>query len=101
MYRARKANERADALSRKHEDIKEQDRIMAEYRTQTLLPSTKIDPKILLELQLAVVTAPTEPMTETASYDAVQIIDKVLSKNRSSTKLKELRTKAQNENEQT
>jgi hypothetical protein len=33
MYRARKANERADALSKKHEDVKEQGKVIEEYRT--------------------------------------------------------------------
>jgi hypothetical protein len=33
MYYARKANERADALSKKHEDVKEQGRVIEEYRT--------------------------------------------------------------------
>jgi hypothetical protein len=33
MYRARKANKRADALSKKHEDVKEQGKVMEEYRT--------------------------------------------------------------------
>jgi hypothetical protein len=68
MYRARKSNERVDTLSRKHEDIKEQDRIMAEYRTQTLLPSVKIDPKILSKLQIAEITTPEQTATE---YDAI------------------------------
>jgi hypothetical protein len=53
MYRAGKANERADALSRKHEDVKEQGRVMEEYRTQVLLPCAKIDPAIVQDLQLA------------------------------------------------
>ena len=47
MYRARKANERADALSKKHEDVKEQGRVIEEYRTQVLLPRAKIDPAIV------------------------------------------------------
>jgi hypothetical protein len=43
MYRARRSNERADALSRKHEDVKEQGKVIKEYRTQVLLLRTKID----------------------------------------------------------
>jgi hypothetical protein len=43
MYRARKSNKRADALSKKHKDVKEQGRVIEEYRTQVLLPRTKID----------------------------------------------------------
>jgi hypothetical protein len=43
MYKARKSNKRADALSKKHKDIKEQGKVIKEYRTQVLLPKTKID----------------------------------------------------------
>jgi hypothetical protein len=43
MYYIGKANKRADALSRKHEDVKEQGKAIEEYRTQVLLPRTKID----------------------------------------------------------
>ena len=41
---------------------------MAKYRTQTLLPASKIDPRIILELQLAAITAPKQTPTE---YDIV------------------------------
>jgi hypothetical protein len=53
MYRARKSNKQADALSRKHEDVKEQGRVIEEYRTQVLLPRTKIDLAVVQDLQLA------------------------------------------------
>jgi hypothetical protein len=43
MYRARKSNKQANALSKKHKDIKEQGRVIEEYKTQVLLPRTKID----------------------------------------------------------
>jgi hypothetical protein len=33
MYKAGKSNERANALSKKHEDVKEQGRVIEEYRT--------------------------------------------------------------------
>ena len=53
MYRTGKANERADALSRKHEEVKEQGRAIEEYRTQVMLPRTKIDLVVVQDLQLA------------------------------------------------
>jgi hypothetical protein len=43
MYRARKLNKQANALSKKYEDVKEQGRVIEEYKTQVLLPRTKID----------------------------------------------------------
>ena len=60
MYRARKSNERVDALSKKHEDVKEQGKVIEEYRTQVLLPRTKIDSAVVKDLQLA----PVEPAPE-------------------------------------
>jgi hypothetical protein len=42
-YQARKANERADALSCKTEDVQDQKEIMDHYHTQTMLPRNKLD----------------------------------------------------------
>jgi hypothetical protein len=47
IYRARKSNKRADALSKKHKDIKEQSKVIKEYKTQVLLSRTKIDLAII------------------------------------------------------
>jgi hypothetical protein len=47
MYRARKSNKRANALSKKHKDVKEQGKVIEEYKTQVLLPKTKIDSAII------------------------------------------------------
>jgi hypothetical protein len=43
MYRAKKSNKRANALSKKYKDVKEQGKVIEEYRTQVLLLRTKID----------------------------------------------------------
>ena len=53
MYREGKANARADALSRMENDVREQDKVMAEQRTQVLLPRDKIDSRVVEDLQLA------------------------------------------------
>jgi hypothetical protein len=45
-YRAGKANERADALSRKVEEVQAQEKAIKEYRTQTLLPLSRIDIRV-------------------------------------------------------
>ena len=111
MYRTGKANERADALSRKHEDVKEQGRAIEEYRTQVMLPRTKIDSAVVQDLQLAPVepiqgpepTLVPEPMPEEViqPYDSIQLLDRVLMANRTSAELEELRTKAKFEQERT
>ena len=43
IYQARKSNKRANALSKKYKDIKEQGKVIKEYKTQVLLLRTKID----------------------------------------------------------
>jgi hypothetical protein len=61
IYRARKANKRADALSKKHKDVKEQGKVIEEYKTQVLLPKMKIDSAVVQDLQLALVELILEP----------------------------------------
>ena len=53
IYYTGKANKRADALSKKHEEVKEQGRAIKEYKTQVMLPRTKIDLVVVQDLQLA------------------------------------------------
>ena len=91
-YRAGKSNERADALSRRTEDVATQNRTMAAYRTQVLLPRDKISDRIIQDLQLA----PIEPDTR---HDSVELVDRLLTVNRTSPELEEFRIKAQNEKE--
>jgi transposase InsO family protein len=101
MYRAGKSNERADALSRKYEDVTAQDKAMAAYRTQILLPRRKIDDNVVRDLQLAPIEAFVSPAQEETQYDSIQLVDKLLSENRESPELEELRNKARNEKEGT
>ena len=62
-------NKQADALSKKHKDVKEQGRVMEEYRTQVLLPRTKIDSTVVKDLQLAPIeTAPEQELELTANF---------------------------------
>jgi transposase InsO family protein len=112
MYRAGKANARADALSRIEDDVQRQNTVKREHRTQVLLPADKVDSRIIkeLELQLAPITSPealtepgstkeTGPTDPKLSYDSLQLVDRILQENRASPDLAELRTKAQHETE--
>jgi hypothetical protein len=117
IYRARKSNKRADALSRKYKDIKEQGKVIEEYKTQVLLPRTKIDLAVVQDLQLAPIepipeleqelelalTQELEATTDFTSqlYDSIQLLDKILNANRTSPDLVELCTKAKFEQEKT
>ena len=50
IYYTNKANKQADVLSRKHKEVKEQGKAIEEYRTQVILPRTKIDLAVIQDL---------------------------------------------------
>jgi hypothetical protein len=122
MYREGKANARADALSRIENDVREQDKVMAEQRTQVLLPRDKIDSRVVEDLQLApleqltdleqlvipaeapvvqgtenVTASPeiTVPASSSDTYDSIRLVERILQENRTSPELNDLRIKAQ------
>jgi transposase InsO family protein/predicted aspartyl protease len=90
-YRAGKSNERADALSRRTEEVAEQARTIAVHRTQILLPRSKVTEEVAQDLQLA----PIEP----DRHDSIELVDRLLTANRAAPELEELRAKARNEKE--
>ena len=67
-YRSGRSNERADALSRRAEDMEIQNRTMDAYRTQALLPHDKIFYEVIQDLQLA-------PMDSDTGYDSIELVD--------------------------
>ncbi len=76
-----------------------------EYYTQVLLPTNKVDPYILKELQLAPIKTQEPPLEPVApelvvlkqAYYSIRLIDRILQDNCVSPDLAELRTKAQYE----
>ena len=94
MYRAGKANERADALSRKLEDVKAQDKAIEQYRTQVMIPHSKVDSEVIQDLQLSLIELEAE-------YNNIHLVEKLLESNRSSLDLQEAQIKAQNKKEST
>jgi hypothetical protein len=60
IYQAGTTNKRANALSRKHKDVKSQEEAIKKYYTQILLLRDKIDPSVVDELQLAPIDTTTE-----------------------------------------
>jgi transposase InsO family protein len=101
QYRTGKANERADALSRKTEDIEQQQRAKDQYRTQVLLPADKIAQYVGEDLKILRL-APIEisPIKKT-QYDSLQLLSRILEDNKTNPDLKELRAKATTEQEDT
>jgi hypothetical protein len=97
-YRTGKSNERADALTRRSQD--NQDKTMAQNRTQALLQPSQLDPRILADLS----PDPTilEGKAELAPVEAneplateVDIVDRILAANQSDApKMVELRLQA-------
>ncbi len=65
-----------------------------EYYIQVLLPTNKVDPRILKELQLVPIKV-LEPIVLEQAYNSIRLIDYILQDNRVSPNLAELRTKAQ------
>ena len=51
MYRSGKQNSKADALTRREQDIGPQDDLKAKHRTKALLSLDQVDPRILKELK--------------------------------------------------
>ena len=116
MYRTGKSNARADALSRKTEEVESQQEAITQHRTQALLPAGKIDQEVLKDLGLDHVTGqasegfpgPAGKIREAKEaalaaleaewgYDSIQLVDRILQENRTSPELQELRQKAQEE----
>jgi hypothetical protein len=57
-YRPGKQNAKADALTRRDDDIKASDQVKEKERTQTLLPESRMDWKARADLQISVLDAP-------------------------------------------
>lgn len=91
MYRSGKQNSKADALTRREQDVGPQDELKTQYRTRALLHPEQLDPRILEELdsqqnELA-------PMEESLD-EPIGLIDRLLTANRTADALRALREQA-------
>jgi hypothetical protein len=86
IYRPGKQNEKADALTRRKPDVDDQAEVTAEFRTQALLKADNLDPRIIRELQLTPI-----------ENESLDLIDRILTANRTSESLAEFREKAAEE----
>jgi Integrase zinc binding domain len=100
-YRTGKANGRADALSRKAEDVQGQEKAIQQHRTQIFLPREKIDPRILEEMGTPEAEHGVGSLETDTGCSSTDLIDKVLQENRTAEDLQDLRTKANAEAEET
>jgi cellobiose-specific phosphotransferase system component IIA len=65
IYYAGKANQKADALTRRKEDIKAQNALKKEAREQIAIPSHKVDSQIKAKIKLAPMSPNLTPITLT------------------------------------
>ena len=100
-YRAGTANQRADALSRMEEDVSNQAVVTEKHRTQVLLPTSKLDPCVIDDLNLPRL-APIEPAVAASDpVDSLRLVESILKDNRENPDLQELRTQAVNDSDET
>ena len=85
MYRAGKANQKADALTRREEDVKAQNALKKEARKQITIPSHKVDSRIKAKIKLAPMSPNLTPVTLT---------DHILQANQTDISLQPLRDRA-------
>jgi hypothetical protein len=77
-------------MSRKTEDVHEQQKAIERYRTQIMIPRDKIDQAVIEDLQLPQVAA----VEDDHGYDSLRLIAHILEDNKANPDLEELRTQA-------
>ena len=91
-YHSAAKNQKADALTRREGDVRQQDALKKEHREQVMLPPRNLSPHLQEELaKTRMLVAPVELLPETES---VLITDRILQANRTNEDLQELRNKA-------
>jgi hypothetical protein len=86
MYTPGKKNQKADALTRREQDVGPQDQAKAAHRTKALLQPDDLDPAIRQELLTDIVAID--------SYESTDLVDRILGANRTAKSLDESRAQA-------
>lgn len=97
MFRAGTKNSKADALTRRDQDIEEQDVLMKKLRQQTLLQPSQISKEVAKDLDLPSTPIQLSPILQ----DAVSLVNQLLESNRQAPELEDLREKASKEADRT
>ena len=97
MYRTGKQNAKADALTRRDEEVEFQDGIKAEYRTKAFLSQDQIDSKVLKDLGIDIMPeSESEPSISPIELDEpLELLDRILQSNRQAPSLDAIRIEAQ------
>ena len=92
IYRPGKQNEKADALSRREQDVDPQTQVKTEHRTRALLQPDQLDARILKELEESE-ESPKIAALEGLS-ESLSLVDRLLTANRTIESLETLRNRA-------
>src|SRR3981081_4703073 len=96
MYRAGKQNQKADALTRRDDEVTAQDGIKAQYRTRAFLSQDQVDPRVLQDLGIELSAIDLLPVEEEDPFDESEsLVDQILAANKDSESLSALRTQAE------
>ena len=96
MYRSGKKNGKADALTRRDDEVEAQNGVKTEYRTKAILSQDQVDPRVLQDLGVelsAIDLAPADPDVPNL-VESLGIVDRILRANRHSPSLEALRAQA-------
>ena len=91
MYHPGKQNTKADALTRREQDVGPQDKLKADFRTRALLRPDQLDPRVLEELSNSTELAAIEI---SKLSEPLGLIDRLLAANRTTESLEALRAQA-------
>jgi transposase InsO family protein len=94
MYRTGKSNGKADALTRRDDEVKAQDGVKTEYRTRAFLSEDQIDPRVLQDLGIEINPLELAPLEDDHLEESTSLVDQILQANRSASSLDALRTQA-------
>jgi transposase InsO family protein len=99
MYRSGKENGKADALTRRDDEVALQNGLKAEYRTQTFLSQDQVDPRVLQDLGIEMSAIDALPIEQPEFDEPLEPIDRILRLNREAPSLQALRVQAEREEE--
>ena len=94
MYRTGKQNAKADALTRRDNEIEQQDQLKTEYRTQAFLSQDQVDPEVLQDLGIDIQEVVLAPVTEEMFDESAELLDQLLKANKEARSLEALRQQA-------
>jgi transposase InsO family protein len=94
MYRAGKQNAKADALTRRDDEVAVQDGTKTQYRTRAFLSQDQVDPQVLRDLGIDITEIDLLPIEGDTFEEPIGLVDRILRANRDSESLGALRAQA-------